>query len=404
MRTALRPRRLVPLLATSAAIAVLGTAGIVHVRADRSWQAMQAMADGLQQRLQARPHHRQALWGEARPGSAFSHYEQAMQKAHDLGATDKDALLAMLPRTDADTAEAPAAQALLARWQPVLEALHAGAHAADATPPAAPTAPGQPGMTNLLDARWVVNLAMFEARALRHRGDGLAAVHRSLDAATFAVDLHRRGTLIDQMIASAVVAIATTECWTEPGLARLDATALAALAGGLERLDAALPETLDFDGELSFSLRSVLSLPTEQGIPSMFSAWRYGFSTRWMLADAMLRTARTNHELGAATTLAWPQRRALLDLELGALQACGNPIVAMTVPNLATAERGLRETTTLVRLLRMSVALHRGLDLPPLRDPLGDGPLRVTRQADGSVRLHGAGTEWRQNLVRTVTP
>lgn len=403
MRTTLRPRRLVPLLATSAAIAVLGTAGLVHMRADRSWQAMQALADGLQQRLEARPHHRQPLWGEARPGSAFAHYEQAMQKAHELGVADKDALLAMLPRTDADTAEAPEAQALLARWRPVLESLHEGAHAVDATPPPAPTMPGQPGTTNLLDARWVANLAMFDARALRARGDGLAAVQRSLDAATLAVDLNRKGTLIEQMIASALVAITVNECWPEPALARLDPMALSALADGLERLDALLPETLDFDGELSFSLRWSMATPAES-LPSTFAAWRYGFSTRWMFADAMLRTARTNHDLGSATTLAWPQREALLDLELGALAASGNPIVAMMVPNLASAERGLRETATLVRLLRMSVALHRGLDLPPLRDPLGDGPLRITRQADGSVRLHGAGTEWRKNLARTIAP
>lgn len=403
MRTALRPRRLVPLLATSAAIGVLGFAGLVHVRADRSWSAMLTMAEGLQQRLHARPHLRQPLWGAASPGSAFASYEEAVRQAHARTGTDKDALLAMLKRTDAETAEEPEAQALLDRWQPVLQALRTGAHAADATPPPAPTAPGQPGMSNLLDVRWVTNMAMFEARALRHRGAGLAAVQQSLDAATFAVDLHRKGTLIEQMIASAAVAIATNECWTEAALARLDATALAALADGLERLDAQLPETLDFDGELSFSLRWSMATPAESR-PSTFAAWRYGFSTRWMFADAMLRAAKTNHELDSASTLAWPQRQALLDLELGALAACGNPIVAMMVPNLATAERGLRETKTLVRLLRMSVARHRGLDLPPLRDPLGDGPLRVTALPDGSVRLHGAGTEWRQNLVRIVAP
>lgn len=403
MRTTLRPRRLVPLLATSAAVAVLGIAGVVHMRADRSWQAMQVIAEGLQQRLQSRPHHRQPLWGEGKPGSAFAHYEQAMQKARELGVADKDALLAMLPRTDADTAEATESQALLARWQPVLAALHEGAHAVDATPPPAPTMPGQPGMTNLLDARWVANLAMFDARALRARGDGLAAVQRSLDAATFGVDLNRKGTLIEQMVASALVAIAVNECWPEAALQHLDPNALSALADGLEKLDAALPETVDFDGEMSFSLRWSMATPAES-MPSTFAAWRYGFSTRWMFADAMLRTAGTHQELGAATKLAWPQREALFELELGALAACGNPIVAMMVPNLASAERGLRETKTLVQLLRMSVAFHRGLDLPPLRDPLGDGPLRVTRQADSSVRLHGAGTEWRKNLERTVTP
>ncbi len=171
------------------------------------------MAKDLGQRVEARPHLRQPLWGDALPGAAFPHYETAMRLAHELATTDKDALLAMLKRTDVETAEDPEAQALLARWQPVLAALHEGAHAVDATPPQAPTKPGQPGMTNLLDARWVANLAMFEARARRARGDGLAAVRSSLDAATFAVDLNRKGTLIEQVIASALVAIAVSECW-----------------------------------------------------------------------------------------------------------------------------------------------------------------------------------------------
>ena len=397
-----RPRRrtlVASIVATTTLL--LGTGAFVQLRAARSWRDVQAMANDAEQRIAARQHRREPLWGAATTGAAFPAYERAMASARTLAKPDREALLRMLRRSDEATATDAEAIELRQRWQPVLAAMHDGAHATDATPPPAPPAAGGQ-VTDLLDARWVANAAMFEARARRHQDDGVAAVQLSLDAATFAADLHRRGTLIDQMIATATVAIAT-ECWPEAAVASLDGDALALFASGLERLDRLLPMTIDHDGEMAFAWRAVANAGADAPwLPSAMGAWRYGFSTRWMLADALLRQAAANRELARATELDWPQREALIELEIGALLDCGNPLTAVMVPNTTGAERNLRESLTLVRLLRMSVARHRGQDLPPLRDPLGDGPLAVTHDADGSVRLHSAGATKRATLTRVV--
>lgn len=399
------PRRVFAFAAAGAAVLALGAFGFVQCCAERSWNALRTMQEDLELRLVARDHQREPLWGESAPGRAFVPYAHALTKANQLAKEADKALLRTLRQDDATTAEDPESVALRARWQPILADLHAGAHANDATPPAAddPESPGD--LTNLLDARWVANCAMFEARALRHRGQHLAAVQVSLDAATFAADLHRRGTLIDQMIATAMVAIATSETWPEPALAQLDGQALQALAAGLERLDRLLPIAADHDGEMAFMLRTIAAAPIDaSGMPGSLSAWRFGFSTRWMFADALLRQADAYRLLARETALDWPQRQALLELQLGILVDSGNPVCAIMVPNATGAERNLRESLTLVRLLRMSVARHLGGELPALRDPLGDGPLLVTTRDDGGVRLHSVGTEQRSKLVRDLMP
>lgn len=399
------PRRLFAFAAVGAAVVALGATGVVQVRADRAWNELHAMRRDLELRLAARDHQRAPLWGESTPGRAFVPYANAMDKARELAQADDEALLRMLRHDDAQTAEDPEAVALRARWQPVLADLHAGAHAVDATPPS-PDDPESPGeLTNLLDARWVANCAMFEARALRHRGEHLAAVQVSLDAATFAADLHRRGTLIDQMVASAIVAIATGETWPEEALARLDDAALAQLAAGLERLDSLLPTTADHDGEMAFALRAIAAAPIAgDWMPGMLAAWRHGFSARWMFADALLQQAQSCRLLARETGLDWPQREALLEQQIRALLASGNPVSAVMVPNMAGPERNLRESLTIVRLLRMSVAHHLGRELAPLSDPLGDGPLQVTPRDGGGVRLQSVGTDQRRKLARDVAP
>lgn len=399
------PRRVFAFAAAGSLVLALGATGFVQFRAQQSWDALRTMQNDLELRLVARDHQRQPLWGESTPGRAFVPYAHALTKANQLAKSADKELLRTLRQDDATTAEDPGSAALRARWQPLLADLHAGAHATDATPPSAddPESPGD--LTNLLDARWIANCAMFEARVRRHRGEHLAAVQVSLDAATFAADLHRRGTLIDQMIATAMVAIATAETWPEPALAQLDDQALQALATGLERLDRMLPITADHDGEMAFALRTIAAAPIEgDWVPGKLAAWRHGFSIRWMFADAMLRQADVYRRLARETELDWPQRQALLDQQLGTLIDSGNPVCALMVPNATGAERNLRESLTLVRLLRMSVARHLGGELPALRDPLGDGPLLVTPRDDGGVRLHSVGTEQRSKLVRDVAP
>lgn len=395
-----RVRRFVLAGITRALALLLGGGAFVHLRAESSWQQMLAAEASLRAELMAAPHRRTPLWGEAHEGSAFAAYEEALALTHTLMARDDDELLATLRDTDEQVAARRAE--LRARWAPAVALLRTGAHAADTAPLRGSARDEEAAPANLLQCRWLANAAVFEARAARHAGRGVDAVRHTLDAATLGVDLLRRGVLIDQMIGGAIVVIGTAEAWPEPALARLDRAALDELAAGLERLDAMLPEHADFTGELVFLARQLRTLaPDEPWLPSGLAGWRFGFSARWMLADAFTCWAGTVRELAATTAHAWPLRRATLELEGNEAAASGNPVLAMVVPNVVAAEASLRQVVALVRLLRMAVDRHRGLDLPPLRDPLGDGPIQVTRTGD-EIQLRCAGADERANLQRVV--
>lgn len=390
-----RSRRRLVLLGILAATALpLGGVAVVGFHADVSWRAMQTQTAALRAQLAARDHRRPPLWGEAALGNAFTHYDRAVEAARTAMAMQDTGRL--LRCSDGELA---ADQALRTSWRSALNELRAGSHAAEAAPP--PWRADQPGPTivNLLHCRDLANIAMFEARARRHEGAHAAAVQHSLDAAQFGADLLHRGLVIHQMIGSAITAIAAD--WPDAALVELDRPALDLLATGLERLDRRLPLALDHDSELLFMATNLQQIPPNHDFVPSVESWRHGFSARWMTAEALMIAAELAADLRQAQQLDWPQRQALIELECSAAAASTNPIVPMLVPNLAAAETNLREVVAMVRLLRMAVDLHRGLDVPPLRDPLGCGPLVVTR-TDVGIELRSAGAERRPSLQRTV--
>ena len=121
-----------------------------------------------------------------------------------------------------------------------------------------------------------------------------------------------------------------------------------------------------------------------------------------MFADAFVRLVAAVREVDGAFEQAWPQREALLELQASALTGSGNPVLMTLVPNLVAAETSYRESLATLRLLRLSVDVHRGLDVPPLRDPLGIGPIRVVRNGS-TVRFECEGADRRATLLRTIS-
>ncbi|HEU4418519.1 MAG TPA: hypothetical protein VFT55_06240 [Planctomycetota bacterium] len=387
-------RRLVLAGCGIATLAMLASATIVSFRAGASWSAMEEQKEQLRRKFHARPQKREPLWGEVIKGAAFSHYGHALAAARPLSKQLPPP--ARLFAID-DEQLAAEVEPFRARWAPMLASLRAGAHSANASPPPLGDEP-ETSTENLLDCRWVVNIAILEARVLRCEGRSVEAVQHTLDAAQFGADLLRRGSLINQMIAVAILTIAT-DCWPEEKLRRLDRSALDLLASGLERLDRALPETLDLTGELLFLSHSLRWATTDDSwVPSF--EWRYGFSSRWMIADAFLQVAGAAAQLEADPSVPWSKRQAQIDEWFRRLSEGANPVVSIMIPNFTSAERNLRQALTILRLLRASLELHRGNEAPPLRDPLGDGPLLVSADAAG-VKLRSAGTLRDQPLERT---
>lgn len=390
-----RRRAVLAGIVTSLAV-LLGGGAVVHFRAERSWTAMQQAVRTLQTEWDGRAHRREPLWGEATADRAHEHYQRAMAAAKELERDHHGALVKLLARSDAQVA---AELELRKAWQPVLGPLRDGARAANVKPKVSPDSDPEEQVANLLAARWVANAAMFEARVLRHEGRHVDAVRRSLDAATFGADMMRDAVLINQMIGVAVIAIATDKAWGDEALAAIAPEALEALAAGLERLDASLPETLDLTSELllcAWALQNTGS--DEQWMPS---AWRFGFSTRWMISEAFVDYAAIADELAGASVSPWPERQAMFTLATEEALRSPNPLASVVIPHLSSAESHCRMTIATLRLLRMAVDLHRGRDLPPLRDPLGDGPLLVHREENG-VRLRSAGSTDQRLLERFV--
>ncbi len=392
-----RHRRLRLLLTCSlgAVLLLVASAGVVRMRADASWREMLQRSQELQQQVAARDPHREPLWGEATAGKAFDHYERAAGIAKELSGDDHAELVASLRMTDATVTDATAE--LRARWRPALQAMQLGARCDQAEPPPYWHDDPQAGIPNLLACRWIMNMAILEARVQRLAGHTQTAVQWSLDAATFASDTVRRGPLIRQMIGVALVAIAYS-AWSEPALQQLDGTALELLANGLARLDAQLPRHLGYEDELLF-LASHLERVPEEGVGlGSLAAWHYGFSTRWMTANAFTRFADAMQRLDDGTHGAgderWQARRTRLNATFASLANSGNPASSLMTPNLVAAEQNLREALAQVRILRIAVELHRGHPAPELADPCGDGPITVMREDDGwrlRSAAHGQG-------------
>ena len=384
----------------SALVALLAGAAVVQHRATASWAAMEHHAAAMRADFDRREHGREPLWGEGSDGDAFAEYARAAALAKPLAAADDKELKATLRRTDAQVAAETIE--LRARWQPVLEAMRAGAHHRDGKHPAVRRGDSQAGIANLLVSRWIANAAVFEARALRHAGQHQQAVAWTLDAMTFGADHVRGGLLINQMIGLALVGIASKEAWTDAALQQLDAQALDLLATGLDRLDAQLPPHLDLTPELLWLAGSLGELPMGGYGVGAFASWRFGFSGRWMMADAFARYATAVERLAASPPRAWSAHQAGMDAEMAVLAQSSNPMLGILAPNLTSAESSLRQTRTLLRLLRAAIGVLRGEDVSGLQDPLGDGMLSVTE--DGEVtHIRSAGVPNGRTFERCVT-
>ncbi len=370
---------------TVVAVLALGTA-VVQYSASTRWAAMEEWMAATREAWEGRNRERAVLWGDSVPGSAFEHYGVALAEAAKLR-DDHDRLQVLWLRPDDLTKDERSA--LRERWAPGVAAVREGAHRSDALRPLDFKTGFQSRIPTLLDTRWLTNMAVVEARELLAAGRGREAVEVTLDAATFGLDYVHGPTTIGQMIGSALVAIATSEAWTDERLRQLDRESLELLASGLQRLDASLPATLRLDGEHLFQAHMLMSSEFWKDDPyGEIDSWRYGFSSRWMVADAVLRMDRMARRFEATAELRWPQRVLELERIDQELAENGNPITADSGNVWRVAHRSLYQVVSRVRMLRMAVDLRRGLDVEPLPDPLGAGPFRVTDN-EGRIEIRG---------------
>jgi len=370
-------------IAISIVVAVTG----VQVAAARAWKQAVAMAAVEEREWQQVDFRRPALWGETTPGSAFDGYERAATLIQEEPEIAKRVTLELRKR-DADSAERDAA---LIRFEPALEALRAGAHAADARD-AYDWSQGFNARTpSLLAYRNLASVAQAHVRQLADRGDDREAVRVMLDSAQCGRDLMGSPLLITQLMGCALLAISLDETAGRELLDRLSPAALTDLDRGLEVLDRKFPSVpVAPRAEAALLVRTCQTGAGDQvlslGDLGWTGSWRYGFSNRLMLATAVDELAAFYDRCAKAAALPWPRAKPALESARQRVSESANPLT--DPPNMAFIEQNRRQARTLLRLLRLDVAHRLGRELE-LQDPAGEGPLEVALEP-GAVRFRSA--------------
>jgi hypothetical protein len=388
------------LMIASAVVFPMITIGflIVDRRANESWDRMAAWADATEEQWRSRDFHRQALWGESAAGASFVCYEQAIAAASEVGAEARGRLPVWREHQQDAT---PAEWAEFDRsWSEPIRLMQEGARLDDARLPIE----WKDGMEHRtlarLPARDLVNAALVQARRLADGGEAAAAARLVLDAGLFAVDLQQSPILVDQMLASALVAIVAKEGLLDARLAALPDEQLRLLAAGMAAIEERCRKVFDGSGEallLARSLmRGVVVVGTEEereDTAGRATSWRHGWSKRWAAADGVLSLVDATVLLDQATGLPWAERSAALERTASKLRAAQAPLARAWAPILPAAERTLRTTLCHVRLCRLALLDRLGVAAPELEDPLGAGALAVVTQGgQRAFRSEGAGT------------
>ena len=395
MRSARPRRRLRTAGALSAvAVAMLAVAVVRH-HADAAWLAMSERGEVLRKRCAAQPTTRTPLWGDARDGDAFAHYEKAATLLAPVAAALKGKQRLALHELSDDEFLAGIGT-LRPKWQPALAELRIGSHCARAR---RSHTGGDTRTTDLSTYRDLTVAALLEARARRIESEPRDSVRWLLDAATLGLDCILEGVLVNQMVGTALLAIVAEQC-SDDVLTSLPTGSLEQLAVGLAAIDERVPERLVMDHELLWMVDQLHRVPDQQGWGGM-GTWQYGFSNRWMIADATLMAIDGYERMRTVEATSWAARQRAYASEAERLDTSANPMAAYMYSNVGAAERSVRRVLATLRMLRMAVDLHRDVEGPALRDPLGEGPLRVERHDDCLI-LCSSGHEDDDLLSRRV--
>ncbi len=372
-----------------------GLAGVVGPRGASHREAeLRAWADAARIRFEQRDFHRTATWGDTRPGSAFESYDEALDLAGTLGATDGESIEASL--RDPKALEPDKAEALRTRWSEAIEAMRTGAHRGDARPAAdwSGTTPTTGTEHDPLNGRWLVEVAMIDARELHAADRRREAVELMLDAATFGADLTGSASLADRIVGATLLSTATDEAWPDMGLIPLDVDSLKLLGAGLASLDQRLQDPWSADTDLLLTASSIL-------------AGSGGTSPHGLMAapaectDAFFTVAGALDDLHLDAQRPWPALEKAITAAHERIRTDTDPVARSLWPPIAQAELTRRQTLTRLRLLRIAVDLHQGLRSPEMADPLGDGTLKVLEAGLGWV-VSSAGMSGEHKILRIV--
>ncbi len=311
------------------------------------------------------------------PGSAFAGYADAVEALQALGpGIDEEAKRLLLEPLEA---RAPQPDG---RFETSLTALAAGARRSDATYPLDLSKSLDGQVANLLAWRTLTNVAGAEARRRAAHGDADGAVTLGLDALTMATDVLRAPLLIQQMIGCALVAIVTDQVFDDEMLTRIDGVARLRLARGLATLEESVPAWCDGRAEALVLGHQALG---PDGSTELI-ATAHALALLW-------------DRVAASPAAGWTARRQQFDT---LRQAYPDEPLASVAGIAQNCEQMVRQAVARLRLLRLAVAAPTEPLI--LADPLGDGPICMTRTDDEQLTFRAGSDGEAKHLTRRLGP
>ena len=358
------------------AAAVFVTIGVffawVQAAAARRWRELEKLAPALIAEARARDPRRPPVRGEPVPGSAWTDYNQALAAIKPMSSADLGDFVTRSPKADRAKAEAA-----VAMYAGCLQHLAAGARRAEGTYPYAFEKGFSADLPGLLESQKLANLAASKARMLAEAGKANEAVSLLLDELWFGADIGRNTVLICEMISAAILSIGMDELKDMVRDMELKDVDWAEVGRALAVLDTILPD--HGESMLNEAVSAAAGLTTQEKLGAdmngvvpneVLFAWRYGFSTRLMVVDAMDTHVDAMRRLAAANRT-WPEAERVSKEVDGEAGRSVNLLTRVMTQGLLRSHRVGFERRAQLSLLRMAVALRAGQAVPELDDPFG---------------------------------
>lgn len=343
---------------------------MIRSEGNRAYAAMGERTRELIAEIRARPTTRPVLRGTAEPGNAWTDYEAAIAMAKSVG-VDRQVLLAFIVRSK--NADEAAAIKQVAMHQPSLDLLRRGVRRAEASFPYEWERGHAVVVPSLIGMQELGMLATAQARLLRNSGRLKESAELLLDLAQFAGDGRRNGVLVSDMIGIAVLSGVVDEL--RDLIASSPPDLLAQIDRELAQLDRDWPDvTISLRNEAA-ATHAVLVTGNfgDTGIdPRFYEAWRHGFSTKLMVADAGAWSLHTTEFAVRQESQPWLELVKAFDEHKSEHVKSSNPLLRALTGVSASASASVRHRRAQLRLLRMAVRFRLDGTTPDLADPFGD--------------------------------
>ncbi len=360
--------KIAALVAGAALVLLVGFIVWVESVASRRWAELQQRVPVLIAEARAREKRRPVLRGEALPGNAWDDYAQALAAITGLKTHELREFVNRTPKADRAKAEAT-----VAAFEGCLAHVSTGAQRAEGTYPLNYEKGFEANLPYLWGATCLAELTACKARFLAEAKRPQEAISLLLDGLQFSLDLGRNTMLTAEMGSWLILKTVMDELKDVALDPLVKDVAWADLARALERLDEGFPN----HGESLLAETAVYAASASQKAmgnllehPELWSQWRFGFSGRIVLADAVRTHEAWSRRAAKVCRGTWIDLGRMAGELEGLRQSEKNPILKNNLPNLFMARAGLERRAQL-RLLRMAVGLRASGALKPLEDPFG---------------------------------